>query len=117
MQLLTAIGYEPRLDACVRCERFLDESEPPVGFSAGRGGALCGGCKNFVREETHPLCLATLRTLQHLTVADDARALAALELPELVQTEMNRILRAHLKFRLERDLRTTAALDALRAGV
>ncbi|MEZ4422718.1 MAG: DNA repair protein RecO [Gemmatimonadota bacterium] len=42
-QTVGALGYEPALDACVRCARPLDDAE--VGrFDFGRGGVLCASC-------------------------------------------------------------------------
>ncbi|HUJ78925.1 MAG TPA: DNA repair protein RecO [Nitrospiria bacterium] len=45
VQLLRDVGYEPRLDRCVRCQRAwrLDVSASPL-FSPQAGGLLCRGC-------------------------------------------------------------------------
>lgn len=116
LQLTALAGYEPRLDACVCCERELGDDLPPGGFSPSRGGALCDECAAQIRDELLPFGAAALEVLRHLAVIDDARALAATELPPDARDQINRALRAHLRYRLERDVRSTAFLDALRVG-
>jgi DNA repair protein RecO (recombination protein O) len=43
-RLLEAIGYAPRLDACVQCGRAVPSAEPAF-FSSGAGGLLCRDCE------------------------------------------------------------------------
>jgi DNA repair protein RecO (recombination protein O) len=114
LQLMAAIGYEPRLDACIRCDRPFGPTLPSAAFSAMRGGVLCDDCAAGARDETLPCDPATRLALIELADNDDARRLAALELPLERLARIRRILRAHLRLRLERDVRSTAFLDALR---
>lgn len=118
LQLMEYVGYEPRLDSCARCERSFDDASGIItgGYSSPRGGALCEDCNAQTREATLKLSPETSLLMQELSSQTDARALAATVLPEAAASEMNRILRAHLKFRLERDVRSTAFLDAFRVG-
>ena len=117
LQLMALVGYEPRLDACVRCERDLLSGELlPCGFSPTRGGVLCGDCANQVRDEVLKFGVSAHATLLSLAAQDDARVLAATELPPEARDEINRALRAHLRHRMERDIKSTAFLDAFRIG-
>ena len=116
LQLMGLIGYEPRLDACVRCERTWGEGVLPVGYSAPRGGALCADCNSAVKEETLPVSGETILAMARLAALDDARVLAQMQLTDAVRDQMNRVLRVHLRYRLERDVRSTAFLDAFRIG-
>jgi DNA repair protein RecO (recombination protein O) len=117
LKLMALAGYEPQLDACVVCERMLGEAEPPGGYSALRGGALCRSCADSeVREDLLPFPLEALWTLQTLLATHDPHELAALVLPEPARDPINRALHAHLRFHLERDVRSSAILDALRVG-
>lgn len=116
LQLMAFVGYEPRLDACARCDRDLGDALSPAAYSASRGGALCGPCADQTRDEVLPLGPATAALMQQLLAQNDARALAALVLAPDVKDEMAKILRAHLRFRLERDVKSTAFLDAFRVG-
>ena len=117
LQLMALVGYEPRLDACVRCERdMLSGDLFPGGFSPVRGGVLCEDCANQVRDEVLKFGVAAHATLLSLAAQDDARVLAATELPPEARDEINRALRAHLRHRMERDIKSTAFLDAFRIG-
>lgn len=116
LQLMAQVGYEPRLDACARCDRDFSETEPPAAYSAPRGGGLCGPCADQARDETLKMSPETAAMMLRLGAEEDARALAAIDLAPAVRDEMNRILRAHLRYRLERDVKSTAFLDAFRIG-
>lgn len=117
MQLMSLSGYEPRLDACIRCERdYLSEEADPAGFSAGRGGILCSECRSAVREESIVFDRLALETLVQLSSLKDARKRVEAVIPDTVRDTINRSLRAHLRHRLERDIKSTAFLDAYRIG-
>ena len=82
LQLMAQIGYEPMLSACARCERaFGSDARVVAGFSAPRGGAICNECTEQVREDLLPLTPETADWMQELADADDARALARVDLP------------------------------------
>jgi recombinational DNA repair protein (RecF pathway) len=114
---MAQVGYEPRLDACIRCERDLLSGDLlPGGFSPVRGGVLCEECASQVRDEVLKFGTRALQTLLSLAAQDDARVLAATEIPLEARDEINRALRAHLRYRMERDIKSTAFLDAFRIG-
>ena len=113
LQLMAQAGYEPRLDACARCGRDLPETG--LFFSASRGGLLDPGCADAT-DDALPVAPETAAMMMRLLSEDDARALAQIELPPAVGEEMARLLRAHLRYRLERDVRSTEFLDAFRLG-
>lgn len=57
--LLRLLGYAPRLDACVQCER----AGSPARFSARLGGILCGLCPDADKQAA-PLDAGTLTALR-----------------------------------------------------
>jgi DNA repair protein RecO (recombination protein O) len=117
LQLMAQVGYDPLLTACVRCDREFDgETVLHAAYSPARGGAMCAECAVQTREETLKLTPEAAATLLDLAAQEDARALAATEIPESVRTQVGRILREHLRYRMERDVRSTAFLDAWRVG-
>lgn len=122
LKLLAQMGYEPRLDSCARCDEYFshvpgaNSTVPARGYSAPRGGLLCGPCADAVREEVLPLASETASWMYLLAYEGDAYTVANLTLPPNISQEVSRILRAHLRFRLERDVRSTAFLDAYRLG-
>lgn len=116
LQLLAQIGYEPQLATCIRCDNPFDTDYPPVGYSPARGGALCIPCTEFLQTEALPCNATTIVLLERLTLLTDAKTLAALELPDEALTEINRIVRAHLRYRVEREIKSLGMLDAFRLG-
>lgn len=113
LQLLTQVGYEPRLDACARCGRDRDDTFP--GFSPARGGILCAACADAA-DDTLAIDPETADLMARLLTEDDARALAQITPPPGVREQIARLLRAHLRYRLERDVKSTEFLDAFRLG-
>ena len=118
LQLMAQIGYEPQLTECIRCERIFDETQVHTAvYAPARGGALCDVCADTVKDETFPLSPIARATMLALRSEDDPRTLAAFLLPDgEPRAEIARALRAHLRYRLERDVRSTAFLDAFRLG-
>lgn len=118
LRLMSQMGYEPQLSACAVCDRPLDDTAGIIaaGFSPERGGTVCNACGQTLRNDLLPLSPDTNAWMQYLVECDDARALARVELAPVVREEMNRVLRSHLRYRLERDIRSTAFLDASRVG-
>lgn len=118
LQLMAQVGYEPQLTECVRCERLFDETDVcTVAYAPARGGALCDICASTVKDESFPLSATARITMIALRSEDNARTLAAFLLPDgEPRAEIARALRSHLRYRLERDVRSTAFLDALRIG-
>lgn len=118
LKLMAQVGYDPLLDSCARCERAFGDSSGimEAAYSAPRGGALCDECAAQTREEVLRMSPQTAAMLRELSTEDSARTLAATTLLPAVAEEINRILRAHLRYRLERDVRSTAFLDAHRVG-
>lgn len=112
MRLADELGVRPEVDRCVECDRMLEPTEafrwvPPLG------GVLC---------ERHPgppasvaglsvEALKLLKAYQRL----DVEALAALRLPAGVEAEVEAAMREFIRIALERDARSLAFLDEIRA--
>ncbi|MBC8142047.1 MAG: DNA repair protein RecO [Armatimonadetes bacterium] len=118
LQLMAQIGYEPQLIECVRCERAFDEAMVHTTvYAPARGGAMCDVCADTAKDETFPLSATARLAMLDLRYEADPRTLAAYALPEgEPRAEIARALRSHLRYRLERDVRSTAFLDAFRLG-
>lgn len=118
LQLMAQVGYEPRLDACVRCGRNLagaDDRDERTFFSPERGGLLCRACADATNDAL-AIGRDTAAMMARLLAEHDARALAKIELAPVVRDELARVLRAHLRYRMERAIQSTALLDAFRLG-
>ena len=66
---LRELGYRPRLEACVGCDRPRTrppDDDRPVGFSPMLGGIVCPACRPAARD-WRPLSAAGWQTLRGLT--------------------------------------------------
>lgn len=105
LHLLAAVGYQPHLDDCVVDHEAL--AQGPLAFSPALGGVLCAAHRRRQADAiaVQPDTVKLARALQHLGPDDDA-ALATLDqhAPMLLRRELDRLLRAHIQFRLERPI-------------
>jgi DNA repair protein RecO (recombination protein O) len=113
MHLADELGVRPEVDRCVECDRVLEADEkfrwvPPLG------GVLCLRCPGppAARTGLSLEALKLLKAYQRL----DVEALAALRLPAAVEQEVEAAMRDFLRHALERDARSLAFLDEVRAA-
>ena len=112
MHLADELGQRPEVDRCVECDRMLEASEtfrwvPPLG------GVLCGRCPGPTPDRTG-LSLEALKVLKAYQRLD-IEAIAALRLPDSVEREVEAAMREFMRIALERDPRSLAFLDEVRA--
>jgi DNA repair protein RecO (recombination protein O) len=113
MHLLDELGVRPEVDRCVECDRVLESDErfrwvPPVG------GVVCERCPGppHARAGLSLEALKLLKAYQRL----DVEALAGLRLAAAVEAEVEAALREFVRQALERDARSLAFLDEVRAA-
>jgi DNA repair protein RecO (recombination protein O) len=110
--LADALGVRPEVERCVECDRAL-EVEERFRWVPALGGVLC---------ERHPgppaevvgLSLDALKVLRAYRRLD-IEAIAALRLPAAVEAEVESVMRRFMRQALERDARSLAFLDEVRA--
>ncbi len=112
MHLADELGQRPEVDRCVECDRMLDASEtfrwvPPLG------GVVCRRCPGPPADRTE-LSLDGLKLLKAYQRMD-VEAIAALRLPAAVEQEVEAAMRDFMRVALERDARSLAFLDEVRA--
>ena len=112
MHLLDGLGQRPEVDRCVECDRVLEANErfrwvPPLG------GVLCERCPGpgHGRSDLTLEALKLLKGYQRL----DIEAIAALRLSPAVERETEAALRDFVRGALEREARSLAFLDEVRA--
>ncbi len=112
MHLLDELGQRPEVDRCVECDRVLEASErfrwvPPLG------GVLCERCPGpgHGRSDLSLDALKLLKAYQRL----DIEAISELRLALVVEREAEAALRDFVRTALERDARSLAFLDEVRA--
>ena len=113
MHLADELGQRPEVDRCVECDRML-EVEESFRWVPVLGGVLC---------QRHPappawradLSLEALKLLKAYQRMD-AEALAGLRLPASVEREVEAVMREFMRHVLDRDPKSLAFLDEVRAG-
>jgi len=105
IKILSLSGFQPHLEACVRCTK---EVSAKPRFSLRLGGLLCPVCKDPVAEAT-PISPGAVASILHIqrNAWDDAIRLG---LAPFVKKELKYILNHFLVFHLERQLRSTRFL-------
>jgi len=114
IRILEAAGYAPRLDACVTCGLRFEGRAVPMAFAPARGGVLCGDCSETSGGHFVPCDRNTIQCFDRLALAEDTRTLLSGELPTAAMAKVHRLVREHLRHRLDRELKSSSFLDALR---
>jgi len=113
IRLLDHLGYRPQLQQCTECNSSL---KPETNFfSPIHGGVLCHDC-GFHEPAAHPLSLNSLKVLRLWQNCDHATGRRVKINPELA-AELEQIIREHIKYLLEKQLKSTAWLDKLKREI
>ena len=111
LHLLEEVGYRPQLRHCVSCQRPL---EPTTNsFCPGAGGVLCPHCRHH-QPLSYPVSVNALKILR-LLQGDDYNTVFRLKINRGLSGEVLGLTRQYLRYLLERELKSTAWLDTLRA--
>ena len=102
-KLLALEGFQPLLDACVRCG---DDAGPFPGFDLDEGGVLCDTCSRTAGGRVDPDALAVIGDLVDGRVA---KVLADPPPPDVL-AEVERLAIRALEYHSERRLRSAALL-------
>jgi DNA repair protein RecO (recombination protein O) len=111
LRLLALHGFVPEVQRCADCASPL-EPEDHV-FSAARGGIVCPGCRGRGDDPLLPASVAVIKVLRFLRRSSWAEA-SSLRLGEDDRRQIERIMRAHLHYVLDRDVKSSAFLDEVR---
>ena len=111
--LADALGVRPEVDRCVECDRPLEEQET-FRWVPALGGVLCERHAGPPAEQVG-LSLAALKLLKAYRRLD-IEAIAGLRVPAEVELEVENALRRFIRHVLEREARSLAFLDEVRAG-
>ncbi len=113
MHLLDELGMRPEVDRCVECDRVLAANER-FRWVPALGGVVCERCPgpSHQRAGLGLEAVKLLKAYQRL----DIEALAELRLAVAVEREVETALRDFVQGALEREARSLAFLDEVRAG-
>ncbi len=111
--LADALGMRPEVDRCVECDRVL-ELDDDFRWVPALGGVLCPRHPGPPAEQTR-LSLGALKLLKAYRRLD-IEAIAALRVAPEIELETEGALRRFVRHMLERDARSLAFLDEVRAA-
>jgi DNA repair protein RecO (recombination protein O) len=112
VHLLESAGYRPQLRQCLACHRSL---EPATNyFSPSAGGLLCPDCAGE-QPLAGPLSLNAQKVLRLLQTSAYFAEVRRVRIDAALAREVDETLRGYLRHLLEREVRSVAWLDDLRA--
>ena len=111
LYLLDAVGYRPQVRQCVSCRSPLKEGDNY--FCPSAGGIVCLGC----RPRHSGCCLISVNAIKMLRYIQENgyENVSRFKVGEALHREVSSVLRGYLKYLLERDVKSAAWLDELRA--
>ena len=104
VQILKISGFGPELHLCVDCRSVVEPGDHV--FSCARGGVLCPQCRTQSREALLPISINAMKVMRYFQREGYEEA-AGLHVPDGVQSELERLLIAYVRYVLERDLKST----------
>jgi DNA repair protein RecO (recombination protein O) len=110
MQSLTALGYRPQLDRCVRCQA---ELMPTANYFSGvAGGVICQSCagNGLIVRPLSLNALKVMRLMQHSYVEQ----VLQIRIDSALAEEIEGHLREYLYTVLERQMKSTAFVQMLK---
>ncbi|MEW6106415.1 MAG: DNA repair protein RecO [Bacillota bacterium] len=113
IKLSSILGYRPVLDSCARCGAA--DSGGEVGFDPEAGGLVCGGCLGRGGPGAVRLSRGAVEVLKKLLQLDFDKV-SRLGAGPGTRAEIERAMRAHLDFRLDRKLQSLEFLAAVKAA-
>lgn len=111
LQLLSEVGFRPQLEQCVACHKPLKESTN--SFSPGAGGMVCSSCRP-TQPFAYPLSWQAQKALRSLQ-GSDYESVSRLKLEPELSHQLKVVIRNYIRYLLERDVKSAAWLDSLKA--
>ncbi|MCE5197631.1 DNA repair protein RecO [bacterium] len=107
LQLLIDLGYEPHFDRCLRCDKPIGREK--VAFSPALGGIVCPECGVPPADAIWVPGAATTyaRALRNI----EPQKIKDLKFPPAALRDLGLMLKWHIRYRLEYDLRSTDFID------
>lgn len=109
IQLLSILGYDPHVDVCLRCGRELGRDK--VSFSPALGGIICPECGNAPTDAIR-VAGAAASYVNALRRAEPHK-LKELKVPKGARRDLAQMLKWHIRYRLEHDLKSVDFVDAI----
>ena len=111
MHVLEHAGYRPELLQCVACRTKLEPRNHL--FSCGDGGVICPTCRGTSGEAMLPVSVGAMKVLRFLQREDKYANVSGLKVSDRLLNETGRLLRANIRFLLERELKSAEFISRL----
>lgn len=112
LQLMKVLGYEPTLDRCLPCGHAVPAEE--IFFSPSVGGIICREC-GPLPEDAIGISRESVDVMRELLTAD-AGHVERMEIPREAMDQIGKVMRWHIRYRAERELKSIEFLQALKVG-
>jgi DNA repair protein RecO (recombination protein O) len=110
VKLLDNLGYRPQLKQCVSCRTQL---QPIINyFCPGAGGMLCPACSHN-NSFSYPLSVNGLKVFRMLQ-DEDYDTIRRIKMTEALASELERLIRAYIKFLLEKDIKSIVWMETIK---
>jgi DNA repair protein RecO (recombination protein O) len=110
LHLLSHLGYQPELYQCLNCRSAL--SPERNFFSASSGGVICSNCTRN-EQLVRPISADAIKVMRFLLKNDFISVSRLLVSPDLAR-ELEQLMRAYIRYLLEREVKSAEFLDRLR---
>jgi DNA repair protein RecO (recombination protein O) len=110
LHLLSHLGYQPELYQCLNCNSVLAPERN--FFSASGGGVICPNCSRN-EQLVRPISADAIKVLRFLLKNDFTSASRLRVSPDLSR-ELEQLMRAYIRYILEREVKSAGFLDRLR---
>lgn len=109
IQLLAILGYEPSFETCLRCGR--KPGREKISFSPALGGIVCSQCGSPPKDGI-PAAAAVASYVRALRGVEPHK-IKEMRVPKGARRDLARMLKWHIRYRLEHDLKSTDFIDAI----
>ena len=109
LNLLSIMGYEPHVNHCISCGHAIGLGK--VAYSPSVGGIACGECSYLPTDAVWVpgAVISYINALQDI----EPHKLKGLNFPKGALRDIAKILRLHIRYRLEYKLKSTEFIDTL----
>lgn len=110
IHLLDELGYSPQFDACLRCGGKVTDR---LGFSPALGGIVCESCGPVPPDTiwVPPAIVSYVTALRNTK----PQKIKDMKFPRGARRDLANILKWHIRYRLEHDLKSTQFIDSISA--
>lgn len=113
MRMLDYSGYKPEMVNCVECRAWLEPGDHL--FASGAGGVMCPTCRVTSDDAMIPLSLNAMKVLRFLQRESRYASVEGLKASPILLAEIERLMRAYIRYLVERELKSAEFMHLVSA--